>query len=238
MANNEHRIWGVRATDIGWKYESDGEALDPADVYPVLDPILNKLYGIMKDDESNVRTIQSYHPKAQLGASLAFASMLWGRDYDQWPRPNIDNRTVRCLGAPACNVCSHYDINYAEAPANSWRVESDQDLIYGELRAHILENEGDPLNESLTDAHLIDDVELEATFDKYGRRTLSDRMMRTIVSKFGPLYDVSRQTAAKPVSMFLGILPNEDYESQDRLEHPMLKNISEDKFGFIYRRFG
>lgn len=184
------KIWGIPITQLNWKYE-EGHPFDPDSVYPFVEIIGNRVYCIDKDDESLVSVFHSYSPKSQPGAALNIARTIWGHP-STWERPDISARVVSCLGAPACFSCISSDQLITTGLAREWRMNRIDDTDT-ELRASLLINPGDPLNEHLSELHVMADIQHVNNVNNRRKE-----LFRHAISKFGVLYDIATATADDP----------------------------------------
>ncbi len=194
-------IWGIPVKDLKWEYEDGGGRFDPDAVYPAPDIIANRVYCIDKEDESNVRVIQSYHQTAQPGAAMNFSQTVWGHP-STWEKPDTANQLVSCLGAPACHACMSDDQVFMCATAYEWRMDAidDGDI---QLNASVLESLGDPINEHLGRPHVMAEVSLFE--DDYDRRRRE--LVRSALSLFGLQYDVLNAQPNDPSILAINVRP-------------------------------
>jgi hypothetical protein len=183
-------FWGIPVQNFNWTYE-DGRKFEPDEIYPVVDPYTNRIFGIKKDDESDVVVVQSYDPQSQPNAALHFAKMVWGEP-KSWERPDKRGRMVSCLGNPACLTCMGEEDAPMIAMGSEWRITPFSDT--SELYARVLLSGGDPINEKLSDYHLMADVG-ELAFEPDDIRK---ELTRRALSLFGPLVDADREQPEAP----------------------------------------
>jgi hypothetical protein len=186
------KIWGIPVTNLNWTNE-DGSKFNPDELYPVVDYSQNRIYGIRKQDETDVVVVQSYHKTAQRGGALGFARTVWGNP-ENWEKPDIDGRLITCLGESACHACDAASQGAADFAPN-WRVSP----LSGDTRlfARLLSNPGDPINESLSETHVLALVEHIPDDED----NIQKELTRRAIALFGRLVDVSNECIEGPMAM-------------------------------------
>ncbi len=174
------RILGIPADEL-WKCEN-GEPLDPDALYPVVDVVNRRLFGIRKDNKEDAVVIQSYHPTAQKNGAFDFARFIWGPP-DKWERPDISNRIVSCLGAPACTECIAYQLPMTTDLAQNWRIQS---LDNNQLMAGRLVDPSDPNFDVITNEHVLANVDNQVEPEK-----IQKELMRRCIGLFGEPCDMA-----------------------------------------------
>lgn len=223
---------GIPIDQFNWNND-DGSKFDPDELFPVIDPASNCLYGIRKNDESDVVIVQSYNPSGNGNEALAFARMIWGRP-EEWEYPDINNRQVACTGIPYCATCIKNDTEHITDRATNWRVQITNPLST-ELIARRLIMPG-MVEETITDAHIMADIAPRIDF-LYG--SIHDRrkeIVRKAIATFGRLIDFSTMRTDDPFQMEFTDMKVDESKPQQIIDHyrrPEIKIIAH-----INRLFG
>ncbi len=223
---------GIPIDQFNWKND-DGSKFDPDELYPVIDPASNRLYGIRKENESEVVVVQSYNPSGNGNEAVAFARMMWGKP-EEWEYPNINNRHVTCIGIPHCATCIKNNTEYITDRATNWRVQI-TDPLSTDLIARRLIMPG-MVEETITGPHAIADIAPKIDF-LYG--SVHDRrkeIVRKAIATFGRLIDFSTMRTDDPFQMeFTDMQVNESasQQSTDHYQRPEIHIVAQ-----INRLFG
>jgi hypothetical protein len=180
------KIWGLVDPSEIWKCEN-GEPLIPDDLHPTVDVLGRRLYGIRKNNEQDAVLVQTYHPTAQKNGAFDFARFAWGQP-DKWTKPDLSNRVIACLGAPACAACIDEPVAIMDL-AHHWRIEPYE--FSNELTARRILDWTDPECELTTTEHTLARVTELADLDK-----IHAELMRRCVSLFGAPVDMATGVVA------------------------------------------
>lgn len=177
------KIWGIPVRDL-WKCEN-GEPFEPDDLHPVVfsDILHERVLGIRKQDEDDAVIVHSYDPTMDRGRARDFAYMVWGKP-ETWTKPDVNLKTVSCLGAPACDACIGNPLPALDT-AHSWRIRSF--ALSDSLIAKHLPTETD---------HLLTEV-----IGEHDMERIHAELLRRCVALFGEPYDCVNGEISPPYSL-------------------------------------
>ena len=165
----------MREASKRWTYEN-GEPFDMDAIYPAVDVIGNRVYGIKKDNHEDVVVVHSYDPISQRNSARNFALWLWGPAHT-WERPDTTMKIASCLGMPACASCMLDPLPMLETVPN-WRIKpfGESDKVY----AHTLSAT------NTYEDHLIADMSHENDMS-----LIQKELLRRCIALFGEPYDLA-----------------------------------------------
>lgn len=175
------KIWGIPVRNM-WRLE-DGGLFEPDDLHPVVvkTPIGEHVLGIPKDNEHEAVIVQSYYPPSRPNSAQDFARMVW-KTHQEWTRPNLEQKVISCLGAPACDACMGEALPAIDL-ASRWRLNSY--ILSDKLTAGRLLDPTDTESDMTIDEHVFAEITDETDMTR-----LNAELTRRAVALFGPAYDV------------------------------------------------
>lgn len=175
------RVWGIPARDV-WRLENGG-VFEPDDLHPVVinSSVGQHVMGIPRDDESEAVIVHSYYPPSRKNSARDFALMVW-RDKKEWTRPDLDQKVISCLGAPACEACMG-EVLPAIDLASRWRLNPY--MLDSKLTAGRLLDPTDQESDMTVSEHIFAEIVNEPDMTK-----IQVELTRRAIALFGPAYDV------------------------------------------------